>query len=390
VWAKPLQQLTEEGMTNAFGIDISKWNTSGDGTKKVDFDVIKANKEEVVFIAARAGVSWAYEDPQFSYYWEEMRRIRVCRIAYHVLYFGESSLSMMDNLFKILGNTVDWEHDRIALDLEVAGINTRDRITSTTQKCLDLCKSRTGRYPMVYSRAGWADQYLSIQNLPKLDWWLAQYRYPLPYPLYIPEHPGPPILPKNVSTWLIHQNAEKGKGIGTPGAYYMDYNRWNGDKSVAYAYFNYKSEPPVPPPPVPYLFQAKVITTALYERSGPGVGYGVVGALLLGDVVEVYEVKDGWYRVDANASIWCSGNEKYIQVIGEPPAPPQPVTPLFQIRVKAHALYKRSGPAKTYPVVGYLLKDAVVDVFEERDGWLRLDPEEEIWCSGYKDFVEKI
>ena len=48
---------------NAFGIDISRWNTSADGKKKVNFDTIAAHHPEVSFIAMRSGVSWGYQDP---------------------------------------------------------------------------------------------------------------------------------------------------------------------------------------------------------------------------------------------------------------------------------------------------------------------------------------
>ncbi len=103
----------------------------------------------------------------------------------------------MDSLFKMLERRSNFKHDRIALDLEVAGINTKSRITSTTLNCLEICKARTGRYPMVYSRANWVNTYLSVKDLPKLDWWLATYRKTAPSPLYTREHPGPPpICPK--------------------------------------------------------------------------------------------------------------------------------------------------------------------------------------------------
>jgi len=105
-------------MARAFGVDISKFQSSQDGTRKQDFNALKSHSEEVVFIAARAGISWGYKDPMFDYYWSEMARIQVCRLAYHVIYFGESALAQMDSLFKILGSQSDWEHDRIVLDLE--------------------------------------------------------------------------------------------------------------------------------------------------------------------------------------------------------------------------------------------------------------------------------
>ena len=157
-------------MARAFGIDISTHQANAEGTRRVNFDTIKNHAEPVSFIAARAGVSWGYRDPQFSYHWSQMSQLKIGRIAYHVLYFGESAVAQMDSLFKMLENKSDWTHDRIALDLEVAGINTRARITATTLNCLEICKTRTGRYPMVYSRANWVDANLQVADLPRLDW----------------------------------------------------------------------------------------------------------------------------------------------------------------------------------------------------------------------------
>ena len=308
-------------MTRAFGIDISKWNTSTDGKITVNFDVIKAHSEKVIFIAARAGVSWSYEDPCFAYYWAEMDRIRVCRIAYHVPYFGESALAQMDFLFKILTNKVDWAHDNIALDLEVAGINTKGLITTTTLKCLEICKTRTGRYPIVYSRANWVDTYMNVAALPKLDWWLAQYRTALPSPLYTPEHPGPPRLPEGVSSYLIHQTGDRCKSIGSTARIYMDYNRWCGNNADVARYFGYsifsdpKPEEDINPPPVEDepIFQAKCIVGSLYKRSGPGISFPTVGYLVLGEVVNVYEERNDWYRIEKSEQVWCSGGAQYMQ-----------------------------------------------------------------------------
>ncbi len=373
-------------MAKAFGIDISKYNSSSDGKKKVDFNKVKANKEEVVFVVARAGASWGYKDPIFDYYWAEMQRIQVCRVAYHVLYFGESALAQMDNLFKILKDKVDWKHDKIALDLEVAGINTKERITATTKKCMQICKSRTGHDPILYSRANWANQYLDVNALPKADWWLAQYRKPLPYPLYTSEHPGPPDLPKNVSTHLIQQTGEKGKSVGGV-SYYMDYNRWNGTKEDVYDYFGFEYEPPAPPKPEPVLFQAKCVTTSIYTRGGPSSGYPIVGALMLGDIVDVYEEKEGWYRIEDGAEVWCSANERYMQRIKDQPNP-EPVK--FQAKCIVNALYKRSGPGTTFSIIGYITKNTVVKVYEEKNDWYRIGENAQVWVSAGSQYMQKI
>jgi len=63
-------------MSRAFGIDISKYQSSQDGSKKMDFTAVQNHAEEVTFIAARAGISWGYTDPMFHHYWNEMARIK--------------------------------------------------------------------------------------------------------------------------------------------------------------------------------------------------------------------------------------------------------------------------------------------------------------------------
>jgi GH25 family lysozyme M1 (1,4-beta-N-acetylmuramidase) len=211
----------------AFGVDLSRYNTSPDGKVQVDFDVIATHQPAVSFIAMRAGISWGYQDPWFGRYFAEAGRIGRVRLAYHMLYPGESAQAQMDNFFRILG-AADLAHTPLVLDLELDHGYSAARITATTVEACRIIRERTGRTPILYSRAGWVDQYLRVAELPPVHWWLAQYRWPWPYPLATPEHASPPALPRGVSNWLIHQTAARGASIGAKAAHYMDYNRWNG------------------------------------------------------------------------------------------------------------------------------------------------------------------
>jgi GH25 family lysozyme M1 (1,4-beta-N-acetylmuramidase) len=290
------------------GIDLSRYNTSADGKVKVDFDAFKA--AGVSYVACRAGISWGYADAWFAYYWSELKRVQIPRLAYHVIYFGESPEKQVDNLFRIIGPDFDPLHDRIVLDLEVAGTNTKLECTYTTKKAMEIVRARTDRYPILYSRASWVNEHLYAGSLPvSTDWWLAQYRLRLPYPLYTPESVPPPPLPRGVTSWLIHQTGEYCPSIGVSGRRYMDYNRWNGDELSVLAYFGYGELIP-PEPPVDYLFQALFKATALTKRDKPKTGK-VVGYVLAGEVVKVYEIDSttGWYRIDAGT--WVSGNQVY-------------------------------------------------------------------------------
>jgi GH25 family lysozyme M1 (1,4-beta-N-acetylmuramidase) len=228
-------------MNKALGVDISKYQFSADGARKPDFGRVK---QTCAFIAIRAGISWGYQDPWFRYSWENVKGFP--RMAYFVPYFGEDPVKQMDNFFKIVHDG-DWTHDRLVLDNEVQHTNSKATITDCTRRMMEICKQRTGRYPIIYTRANWANQYMNVATLPKTDWWLAQYLFARPYPLYTPEHPGPPTLPKGVDNWLIHQTGEKysGKEVGVV-SYYVDSNRWNGDVAKVLEYFNIGNEPPPP------------------------------------------------------------------------------------------------------------------------------------------------
>ena len=232
-------------MTIPYGVDISRYQYSSDGSVKMDFDklILHANKPK--YIGIRAGVSWGYVDAWFSRSFSEAGRVGLYRMPYHVIYFGESAQAQVDNFFRIAGNA-DWNHDRPVLDLEVAGSNTKSRITATTIQVMEIIKQRIGYYPINYSRKGWIDQYLSVNDMPKCDWWLASYLTSLAYPAFTPEMQPPPYMPIGVNQWVFHQTGSKGDGISHGAAsHYIDQNRFNGTDGDLARYFGY-SESPLP------------------------------------------------------------------------------------------------------------------------------------------------
>jgi uncharacterized protein YvpB len=67
----------------------------------------------------------------------------------------------------------------------------------------------------------------------------------------------------------------------------------------------------------------------------------------------------------------------------------QPISePLFKARVICTALNVRKGPSTAFEIVDLLLKDEVVNVYEEQDNWFRIG--EGRWCSGYPAYMERI
>lgn len=280
-------------MDYPFGIDISKYQYSSDGSQKPNFDTINATCD---FVAVRAGISWGYTDPWFEYSWEHLT---VPRLAYHVVYPGEYASKQMGHFLNIVNPQ---EHDRLVLDLELDHGYSKARITQTVNDCLAYILSNTGRYPVIYSRALWVDEHLAVGDLPQLDWWLAQYRKRLPAPLYTPELNPPPNLPIGVNKWLIHQTGEKGNGgqVGVR-SYYVDTNRFNGTQEQLLAYFGLgEVVPPEPEPPVVKLFDARVYSWAtpyVNIRKEPSITSEDIGNVYPNEVVAVHATTGEWYGI---------------------------------------------------------------------------------------------
>lgn len=218
-----------------FGVDLSQHNASWDGERIPDFDQFKRHTPEVQFVAMRTGVSWGYRDKLFPRYFSEALGLGLCNLPYHVLYPSADAIRQMDAFLEILKNA-RLEELRLVLDVELAQGKTKLHITRVLKESLEYLKQATGRYPIVYSRALWVNENLQVEDLPTVDWWLAQYIRSLDTPLYTPEYPCPPLLPRAVRQWLIHQTTQRGPAIGGVG-YYMDYNRWNGSPEQLLAYF---------------------------------------------------------------------------------------------------------------------------------------------------------
>ena len=271
-----------------FGIDLSRYQYSSVGKQKPDFDKINATCD---FVAVRAGISWGYADPWFSYSWDHIEKPR---LAYHVVYPGEWASKQMAHFLDIVKPR---EHDRLVLDMELDHGYSKARITDTLLECLALILENTGRYPVIYSRASWVNQFLDVSRLPQLDWWLAHYLTRRPAPLYTPEKDPPPALPKGVNNWLIHQTAERGNGsaVGVV-SHYVDIDRWNGTKEQMLTYFGLEEEDP----PAEKLFDARVYSWAtpyVNVRKEPDITSEDIGNVYPNEVVAVNEIVGDWYGI---------------------------------------------------------------------------------------------
>jgi len=297
-------------MTLPFGIDISKWQGVNDYAK------MKAN---TTFVFVKATESWGYTDPKFYANWTGL--IGHNRGAYCYVYPESDPIRQANHLIDIVTQAgVDWKYDRLVLDLEKSGHGlSKAEVSRRVLVMMERIREITGRYPVLYSRASWVNynMLLTDSRIINADWWLAYYRTALPYPLYTPEMPPPPLLPTGVSKWLFHQTCERGKGreVGV-GSYYVDQNRFNGTRAELDAYFGrgtnnvYLPIVTIPEPEPKPIYKAKVKPIApdrLNVRRTPNGQ--IVRKIYAGDIVGVYQDNAGWSRI--GVSEWVMS--RYIQ-----------------------------------------------------------------------------
>ena len=316
-------------MTLPFGIDISRYQYSEDGSRKPDFDKMNATCD---FVAVRAGISWGYIDPWFKYSWEH---ISVPRLAYHVIYPGESGERQADHFLNIVK---PGKHDRLVLDLELDHGYYKSKITDTVLETLEYIWDNVDfGYPVIYSRALWLNEHIHIDMLPKgLDYWLANYLRANPAPQFTPEMTPPPLMPNGVSTWFMHQTGEKGDGskVGVV-SHYVDTDRFNGTKEQLLAYFDYNEQPEPESEPVPgdVLFQGVVSTSPGWRLKTRVKPAGEVNPENLwynsGDNVSVFEISDKWYQTSTALPRWADSS--WINRLDTiPPATLLDIKPLWQ------------------------------------------------------------
>ena len=229
---------TDEGSISSpnlpFGIDVSRWQG------RIQWDVIASHEVKVCLVGIRASINWSYTDKWFARNWFEAKRFQIPRTAYHVVYPNQPAVRQIDHFLQVVGN--DHGELPLTLDVELDQGMHYSTIAACVLQCAILIEDRTGRKPLIYSRALWVDNHITGSgNSPPLwlddyDWWLA---------LYLKsgeEHPGPPDLPKGVSRQRckIHQTSQKGKPFGVESKQ-LDYDRWQGNEQSLADYINQNS-----------------------------------------------------------------------------------------------------------------------------------------------------
>lgn len=266
-------------ITLPLGIDVSHYQ------REVDWQKAKSAGVQFAFVKASEGTSLI--DSQFARNWQELRRLGIPHGAYH-FFRPAHPLSQIEWFVE---GVQPQAGQLLVLDVENGGGLSKAELTRKVVEAVEIIYARTGRYPLIYSRASWLNANIDITKLPKLDYWLAQYRWALPYPMFTEPYPTEKIvIPNGVTREQVkfHQTGENGNGkLYGAQSYYIDTNRFIGTNEELAAYFGGVSVPE--PEPEVGLYQARVTASVLNVRSSPEIADNVVGQLKEGAVVDVYE-----------------------------------------------------------------------------------------------------
>jgi GH25 family lysozyme M1 (1,4-beta-N-acetylmuramidase)/uncharacterized protein YraI len=215
--------------------------------------------------------------------------------------------------------------------------------------------------------------YYWQSNAPDATTQPADLEYFHRYPLWIANYgTSQPMVPKPwiANEWLFWQYTASGDGL-----YYgvesleIDLNYFNGTAQEFANRFNVPLPQDPIPPPDPSGNRYRVTAGSLYVREGPGTTYPAVGFLVRNDIVEaIASNPDGsWLRVrrlSDGLTGWSSA--AFLQKVATPVG--------GRYRVTARSLYVREGPGTSFPAIGSLVQNEVVEALGSNpDGsWLRI------------------
>ncbi len=109
-----------------------------------------------------------------------------------------------------------------------------------------------------------------------------------------------------------------------------------------------------------------VTADTLNIRSGPATSFKQINTTMLGAILRIYKVQNGWYKISKSKEEWVSG--KLVADVTR------------AVVVDTEDLNVRSGPGTTFSVVGAYQRGEEVFIFEEEGTWARIGLDER-WVS---------
>jgi len=135
---------------------------------------------------------------------------------------------------------------------------------------------------------------------------------------------------------------------------------------TGWASLKYMTVTPPPPPPGSNDIQMIVTTDTLNIRSGPGIGYSIVGKVNRGEVVTYLSASPDWdwvnIQTNQNKTGWCSS--KYLMERPDAFASPEDYLAIGLHRALTDSISMREGPGENHPPVVDLKFNRVVYVDE--------------------------
>jgi GH25 family lysozyme M1 (1,4-beta-N-acetylmuramidase) len=164
-------KTADSSQTPCFGIDISKWN----GNEASDIK----GKDSITFIICKATEGISLIDPDLKSNWDIIRSGDYTLGAYHFYHVTDDPLKQADHFFTTINGFGETDIAPI-VDIEQASLPENAQVSpGDIQKklllFLDAIERKSGRVPVIYTDAAFADTYLLNKSFGKYPLWLAEY-----------------------------------------------------------------------------------------------------------------------------------------------------------------------------------------------------------------------
>jgi len=248
-------------MKYTHGFDISRYEP------KVDWNLIRAQGFGFVIIKATEGTS--YQDPVFPTHWANAKSAGLIRGAYHYLRAGDDANAQAQLFLR----TVKLENGDLPafLDLEETFNNNQPNANfiSRAETWLKIVEQATGRKPLIYSRASFLTERVSING--RAPAWAKNYSVWIANYLFNYVEGSQPVEAPGWQPWVFWQYTNKGDAQGIyndlgqkPSEIDLDWFR--GSLQDLYQFVG--AQQPTPPVPTKYVVKAGDTLSSIASQNG--------------------------------------------------------------------------------------------------------------------------
>lgn len=246
-----------------------------------------ANHNPLVYgVIARATISWGYRDSHYAYFKREVREKSKIRQdngglplffgGYHVIYPDQPVISQADNFFAAAGDDVAQDYPA-TIDVELDRGMPPAKISSSVGEMISVFFMRTGKVPVVYSRASWLNEHVTANGTAVPNWFNSVDFHLALYDGTGVEHAGPLYestqwgVPKgltNLNRLIMQQTSDtiSGTEYGTPNYERVDTNRWQFSEEHLLDYIGYVK-------PIPLTLETLNERVKVLEREAKSHGW---------------------------------------------------------------------------------------------------------------------